>query len=522
MSDLVDLSSGSVTAELYARAHPIAAVGSVGQVVGDVIVVRNGVAVTLHVGDAVYKNDAVLTGSGSSISIVFPDGTALNLVANTMMVMNEYSYDPRVTSNVALITLVGGSFSFVAGRVAHAGELKIETPVATMDIHGGAGSVHEQVATTSTNLGQGGYSFSHGQYDLIDQTGSVIATAPESGLVTFVTLGESDLPPTVSTAPMTNSEVFQILNLFNTSPLSGAGGDLDIQLIPQVIHDNSAAPVSINGSGTLFAGLTTVTGAVAITVTTPVITGTANGATVSQTSAATAAVLDAAPTVTTPVITGTAQEGQTLTASASAGQSDNAVSYQWMENSGSGGSYQNIAGATAATYLVKEADEGFKIEVVATATNDNGATVSQTSAATAAVLDAAPTVTTPVITGTAQEGQTLTASASAGQSDNAVSYQWMENSGSGGSYQNIAGATAATYPGQGGRRGFQDRGRGDHHQRQRRRRVADQRRYRRGPGCGADRDHAGHHRHGAGRSDADRFGKRRAERQCRQLSVDGE
>ena len=170
-----------------------------------------------------------------------------------------------------------------------------------------------------------------------------------------------------------------------------------------------------------------------------------NGAAVSQTSAATAAVLDAAPTVTTPVITGTAQEGQTLTASASAGQSDNVVSYQWMENSGSRGSYQNIAGATAATYLVKEADEGFKIEVVATATNDNGATVSQTSAATAAVLDAAPTVTTPVITGTAQEGQTLTASASAGQSDNAVSYQWMENSGSGGSYQNIAGATAATY-----------------------------------------------------------------------------
>ena len=75
-----------------------------GRVIGDVIAVRNGVAVTLHVGDAVYKNDAVLTGSGSSTSIAFPDGTALNLVANTMMVMNDYSYDPSVTSNVALIT----------------------------------------------------------------------------------------------------------------------------------------------------------------------------------------------------------------------------------------------------------------------------------------------------------------------------------------------------------------------------------------------------------------------------------
>ncbi len=110
---------------------------------------------------------------------------------------------------------------------------------------------------------------------------------------------------------------------------------------------------------------------------------------------------------------------------------------------------------------MQEADEGFKIEVVATATNDNGATISATSAATGTVLDAAPTITTPIITGTAQEGDTLTAAASAGQSDNSVSYQWLENDGSGGSYVNIAGATGVELPGAGGRRGLQDRGGGD-------------------------------------------------------------
>src|SRR6202035_1700102 len=166
-----------------------------------------------------------------------------------------------------------------------------------------------------------------------------------------------------------------------------------------------------------------------------------NGTTVSATSTATAAVLDAAPTVTTPTISGTAQESQTLTASASSGQSDNAVTYAWYS---SADNYTNPIG-TAASYQVKETDEGFKIEVVATTTNDNGTTVSATSTATAAVLDAAPTVTTPTISGTAQESQTLTASASSGQSDNTVSYQWMENSGSGGTYQNISGATAASY-----------------------------------------------------------------------------
>src|SRR6202023_3486723 len=131
--------------------------------------------------------------------------------------------------------------------------------------------------------------------------------------------------------------------------------------------------------------------------------------TASATSSPTATVVDAAPSITTPAITGTAQEGQTLTASASAGQSDNPVTYAWYS---SADNYANPIGS-GPTYLVKEGDESFTIEVKATATNDNGVTASATGAATSAVLDAAPTVTTPTIAGTVHEGQTLTASASA-------------------------------------------------------------------------------------------------------------
>src|SRR6202040_3868254 len=149
----------------------------------------------------------------------------------------------------------------------------------------------------------------------------------------------------------------------------------------------------------------------------------------------TAAVLDAAPTVTTPTISGAVQEGQTLTASASSGQGDNAVTYAWYS---SADGYTGVIG-TGSTYLVKEGDETHTIEVKATATNDNGVTASATGAATAAVLDAAPTITTPTISGTAQEGQTLTASASAGQSDNPVTYQWQQGG------VDIAGATGTTY-----------------------------------------------------------------------------
>ena len=166
-----------------------------------------------------------------------------------------------------------------------------------------------------------------------------------------------------------------------------------------------------------------------------------NSQTTSVTSATTGPVLDALPMVTTPIITGMAQQGQTLTASASSGESDDPVNYTWYSSADG----YTKAIALGATYLVKEIDEGFTLEVKATAANDGGLTATATSVATSAVVDAAPTVTTPVIAGMAQEGQTLTASASSGQPDNLVSYQWMEDNGPGGTYQNIAGATGATY-----------------------------------------------------------------------------
>jgi hypothetical protein len=79
----------------------------------------------------VYKSDVIQTGANSSCGVSFPDGTALNLVANTRMALNEYSFDANSNSNQALFSLVQGTFAFVAGQVAHTGDMKIETPVAT-------------------------------------------------------------------------------------------------------------------------------------------------------------------------------------------------------------------------------------------------------------------------------------------------------------------------------------------------------------------------------------------------------
>ncbi len=88
------------------------------------------------VGDSVYLGDVVQTGADSKISITFADDTAFNLSSNARMTLNEFVYDPNGKSNSTLFSLTKGTFTFVAGKVAKTGDMKIDTPVATMGIRG--------------------------------------------------------------------------------------------------------------------------------------------------------------------------------------------------------------------------------------------------------------------------------------------------------------------------------------------------------------------------------------------------
>src|ERR1022692_1611200 len=88
------------------------------------------------VGDLVYLGDVVQTGADGKISITFTDDTAFNLSSNARMALNDFVYDPNGKSNSTLFNLTKGTFTFVAGKVAKTGDMKINTPVATMGIRG--------------------------------------------------------------------------------------------------------------------------------------------------------------------------------------------------------------------------------------------------------------------------------------------------------------------------------------------------------------------------------------------------
>jgi hypothetical protein len=88
------------------------------------------------VGDAIYLGDTVATGADSKVAITFADDTAFDLSSNARMVMTEFVYDPNSKANSTLLSLTKGTFTFVAGKIAKSGDMKVDTPVATMGIRG--------------------------------------------------------------------------------------------------------------------------------------------------------------------------------------------------------------------------------------------------------------------------------------------------------------------------------------------------------------------------------------------------
>ena len=155
------------------------------------------------------------------------------------------------------------------------------------------------------------------------------------------------------------------------------------------------------------------------------------------------------PATGAPTISGTAQVGQTLTASTSDisdsdGLADAIFTYQWIANDGTEDT--DIQDATVSTYTLTAADEGKTIKVRVSFTDDGGNQETRTSAVTVAVAAIPNSAATgaPTISGTAQVGQTLTASTSGISDSNGLAnaiftYQWLADD------TDITDATGSTY-----------------------------------------------------------------------------
>jgi hypothetical protein len=266
--DIVNALTGSVeVSQAGGDAGAGRVIGHVTKLAGTATATRNGVSIILHQGDNVEKGDVVQSGSDSTLGITFIDGTVFGLSSNARMVLNEMVYDPNGSNNSSLLSLVAGTISFVAGETAKHGDMKIDTPVATMGIRGTA----VLVEIDFTVPGQGGTPDAKfqvlvepdgttGSYILFDKTTlQPLAVVNQAGQQINISQGvitqsNAPLPPDVQKLIQ---DVFTLKFSDNSNPnpktTTGQNDTITPQTGPVQKADNgtTATPifVTVNGNG---------------------------------------------------------------------------------------------------------------------------------------------------------------------------------------------------------------------------------------------------------------------------------
>jgi hypothetical protein len=403
---VVQLLAGAAPLPSYAQAGPAPTphqppVGKIETATGSVTITHaDGTAVSAKIGDLVFKGDVVQTGGNSAVGIGFTDGTAFSLSADARMVLNEFVFEPNGSANKAFISLIQGTFGFLAGKVAKTGDMKVDTPVATMGIRGTA--VHSRVGlrdgTAEYSVGREEDGFTIGSFVLISHKDNVslLDTITDPDITTIATPRGDDVE--ISHLRKTSGEAqsvasilqgtFRVHHLYDSNPIGtphsthgdhGSGDDPHF-LIPQPPPFTIQPQSSPNNSPILhfgpdhfeFPGNNTLISPISIEFNPP-------------------SASPPTPLSLSVTIAGIAQEGKTLTAEAlldGHAQTSN-VTYQWQYFDPSTNTWKDIVGATKSFYKLTEGDEGRLIRVEATY-SAAGQTVVADSTPTSKVIDVDP------------------------------------------------------------------------------------------------------------------------------------
>ena len=155
-----------------------------------------------------------------------------------------------------------------------------------------------------------------------------------------------------------------------------------------------------------------------------------------------------------PTISGTVQQGQTLTADKGTwtGTEPITYTYEWQRCNSGGGRCTTIRNATDTTYTLQKQEVDHTLRVTVTTRNADGA-ISGSATSFRQPSPRRPrqprrrTRRSPTISGTVQEGQTLTADKGAWSGTEPITYTygWQRCDTGGGHCANIGGANHTTY-----------------------------------------------------------------------------
>lgn len=119
-------------------AAPNDAIGTVRSSSGDVQIERSGQHVAAVPGMAVRQVDRIVTGRGGAVSLSFADASVLSAGPYTVLVLNQYRFDPQTGRGNFYVSLKRGALSAIAGRLVEQspGSMLVRTPTALLAVRG--------------------------------------------------------------------------------------------------------------------------------------------------------------------------------------------------------------------------------------------------------------------------------------------------------------------------------------------------------------------------------------------------
>ncbi len=138
MTRIVGALSAALIVTLFAAMASAAPIGIVKTVSGKVEIVREGKTVAPEVGADVFLNDNLTTEDESSIGISFNDSTTVSLGADSELIIDDFIYEPA-EKNVSLgMQMLGGTFTYLSGKIASIdpGKVNLTTPTMVIGIRG--------------------------------------------------------------------------------------------------------------------------------------------------------------------------------------------------------------------------------------------------------------------------------------------------------------------------------------------------------------------------------------------------
>jgi len=119
-------------------ANPEPYAGLIKNTSGDVRIERGDTSIPAQVGEPVQSGDRIRVVGKGSVGISMRDETLLSLGPDSVLVIDNYRYDPKTRDGQVETSILKGTLRYVSGLIArHRPEaIRVNTPSATMGIRG--------------------------------------------------------------------------------------------------------------------------------------------------------------------------------------------------------------------------------------------------------------------------------------------------------------------------------------------------------------------------------------------------